>query len=738
MEREHVTVTDDGRIRQKDGANFSGRELARVEPDAADEAVTYFENRFTELEKYVNTELLRLKQVTINDDLKASLAQLREEILSAKAIGDFEALLGKVEGLASQPDQEKSEPEETSEKPAELTENADAPVENDSKASEVTSEPEESTAEVSESAEAPAASADGKPESAEEPAESSGTEPQEKRREDLPESLAPLAALASHARDLARQNDWMHGQAGFEQIQEKWQDIVAADESLASEPGYADLLKERDDARKQFTERKEAWHQKKKERKKANLEKRERLLEQLQEVINKKKWQAIKQVNSISSRWEEIKDLPGGDEASAQEKRFADLLQQFNENKVAFLVKKAEKEEANLAGKLAVLDKMKQLVAALGPDTENWDQRDAEMELLSKQWKKIGHVPMEQSEGVWEQFKSVRDEFFNRKYEHNEKFRKQTKKNIQKKIRMCEKAEALAEEKDLALAVREMNNLHKNWKNTGAVPKEKNDELWERFNEATRKFNKIKSENQDVIRRQEQENLAQKVALCEKAEELKESTNWNETSAELENLMKQWKETGPVSRRKSNKLWSRFKKAMDAFYDNRRKHYRVVREDQKANYEKKRGIVSEIEKLAGQENVEEALEQVKELQEQFKKIGFVPIKKKSRLDSDYKAACDTFYDKLRATTRGRSESTGKEPVSGRAGKGARDEYFKLKKECDKMHEEIMRYKDTMTFINPGGKGNALIDDIQKKIDKEQNKLNAKLEKLEDLRQKMEE
>ena len=150
--------------------------------------------------------------------------------------------------------------------------------------------------------------------------------------------------------------------------------------------------------------------------------------------------------------------------------------------------------------------------------------------------------------------------------------------------------------------------------------------------------------------------------------------------------------------------------------------------------EKKKEIVAELVKLGDHENPEEAVQQAKQIQEKFRSIGFVPIKKKQKIEKEYKESCDRIYQRHRGS--GRKAAPARDHQAS-ADKSLRAEYFKLKKECDNLHEEIMRYRDTKTFINPGGKGNELIDEIQQKIDDAQKKLDNKQDKLEELRQKME-
>ena len=700
MEKEYSKITSDGRIIQDDNKYFKGRELTQVDPELAKNAVRYFTRMFADLEKYVDAYLRVILEQEEGDDRNSRLNQLREEVKGADAIGDFESLIEKIDHSAGL-----------------STDTGQSQKSGKSEEESVSGEPEDETKETEEVA---------------------GEREKKKSSADYPESLAELVELVAKAEELSGQSDWQFVQHELDNIRFKWEEILgAADATHASEEGYSELLARREAAEKEFAKRKEQWQEQRRERKRRNLDKRAKIIDQLQDIIDKKRWQAFKEVNKLSNQWEVIKDLPNDNETEEQEKKFKELLKEFNDRKVDFLVKRAQKEEENLVGKLTILEKMDQIVATIGPDTENWEKPDQEMEELSRQWKKIGRVPMEQSDQVWNRFKSIRDEYFKKKMEYNKAFRNLTLKNIRKKTALCEAAEKLLEEEDLAVAVREMNNLHNKWKKIGPIPKDKNDELWERFNEATRKFNDRKSQNLDVIREQEQINYNKKLALCEKAEEFKDRTDWSEASSEMDELMKSWKEIGPVPRKKARKLWNRFKKAMDTFYANRREHYKLVREEHKSNYEEKRKLIAEISKLADADEPEEEVAKVKELQEKFKKIGFVPIKKKSKIEKDYKEVCDRFYQRLRAKGRGASgRRAPAEAVS--PDKARRAEFFRLKKECDDLHEEIMKFKDTMTFINPGGKGNALIDEIQQKIDKAEEKFEKKQEKLEELRRNLEE
>ncbi len=744
MENEYAIVTNDGRILQKDNVIFQGKELAKVDPADVDEALRYFKNQFAGIEKYAETCLESIREEDRGPALLEKLQELREEVLSARAVGDFETLVSKIDDVIR--DCAADDPEVMAGQAVQKAEDKPEPmgkaVEQDEVANETEAvqkekpEPEAGSAEQEqpepEKPVSEAGPAEQEPEKPE-PESKDGPEDSDSQKE-YPESLSALVELADKADEIAQESNWQQMQSELDNIRFKWDQILEEEEAIGSETGYKELEDRVEAIRGIISERKAEWIEKRRQRRMENLDKRAKIIDQLQDIIDRKKWQSFKQVANLSNRWEEIKDVPKEPEAEEQEKKYEELVREFNDKKVAFLVRKAQKEEENMVGKLAVLDKLNQVISSVGPDTENWEQRDREVEELSRQWRKIGHVPGEHSDSIWERFKSVRDQYFTKKMEYNKDFRARTMKNIRKKTQLCELAEALMKEEDLAVAVREINNLHKKWKKIGPIPKEKNDELWERFNEATQKFNQRKSENLDLIREQEQENLDEKVSLCEKAEALSDRTDWSAATAEMDALMKAWKEAGPVPRRKAGKLWKRFKKAMDSFYDARRRHFKEVRDDQKENYEKKKEVVAELEKLGDHENPDEAVQQAKQLQEKFRGIGFVPIKKKQKIEKEYKDACDRIYQRFRGAGR-KAGSAGDQKPS--AEKSLRPEYFKLKKECDSLHEEIMRYRDTKTFINPAGKGNDLIEEIEQKIENTQKKLDGKLKKLEELRQKME-
>jgi hypothetical protein len=541
--------------------------------------------------------------------------------------------------------------------------------------------------------------------------------------------------LVSKANELKSSTDWQFAAGEFDAIRQKWSEGPEIDVDHKKEL-YAELTEAMD----AFAKARKENYDKVQERKKANFEKRDGILQKIRSIVENKRWSAYNEVYTLQRKFDEIRPLPVN--ADMQNEEFASLMNEFNEGKVEYLVRIREKEEENLMGKLAILDKMEQVIKGINQNTSDWTAIESEIEALSDQWKKVGRVVKEKSDEIWDKFKALRDQYFALKLEFNNEYRGELEKNLKTKTLLAEKAEALLKEEDLALASKEMNILNKRWKEVGPVSREASDAIWERFRTASDAFSQIRNENLDTIRDAEQRNLDLKEALITRAEAIVQASGAEEQREIIEKLFQEWNSIGPIPKRKTKKVWSRFKKAIDKIQDQRRNFFKQQRQDQKDNLAKKREIIDKIAAFSESEAIEEVLPQVKELQAEYQKVGFVPIKQKNKLWDEYRKACDLFYKNLRATGNSSREqhSSGS---SAHSDGGSRSEFkqkqqelFRLKKECDKLNDTILQYADTKTYIKPNKKGQALIDEIQQKIDSAKEELAKKSEDLDRLRQEL--
>ncbi len=476
---------------------------------------------------------------------------------------------------------------------------------------------------------------------------------------EVPEELNGYLQLVQKAEEITKTNDWQYTSLEFDNLRHKWSENPPADEKHSNV--YQVLNNRFQAALESFNERKAKHYEEVNRQKVKNVERKRNLLERLEKIIEEKKWHASNEVKGIEKRWENVRLIPA-DESEQLEKHFQQLKDVFEQNRVEYLVQRKQKEEDNLAGKMLILDKIDSLVQKLTGKVDDWKTIDAEYQELQREWKKVGRVSREKATELWQRFKELRGDFIEKKLEFDDSYRKKIEENKKRKLSLIEEAEALIEETDLAKAARNINKLHKRWKETGPVPRELAEELWQRFKTASDTFNKKKAENIEVLRQQEKENYDIKLELCTRAEAIQDTENWNEGTKVMQNLMEDWKKVGPVPRRKTRKVWKRFKKAMDTFYQHKRDHYKELRNDQKDNLKLKREIIEKIEALGGHEDPQEAVKLVKPLQEEFSKIGFVPLKHKNKIYKHYREACDVVYQRLRAT---RSEGPGDSHAGGK-------------------------------------------------------------------------
>lgn len=532
----------------------------------------------------------------------------------------------------------------------------------------------------------------------------------------MTEGTSYYDAIITKALELAESTDWQTTFDEFDILKTKWSEGPALEDEEWKTSKFAELT----DAQKRFSERRKAHYEQVNERRSQNLLRREDMLKRLTELVDNKRWAQFAEVASLQRKFEDVRPLPA--EAEEQTKRFEALLATFNEHKVEYLVKIRQREDDNMLIKLTIVEKIKQLAATLNEATK-WPEADAELENLSDQWRKVGKVAKERSDEAWNAFKQVRDTYFEAKLSFDSKYRGELEKNKATRTELCEKAELLLTETDLALAAKEMNLLHKRWKETGPTFRDESEPLWERFKAASDKFNDVKHENLGVIRDSEQHNYEAKEKLCEKAEALSTGETKDHGHDVIESLFKEWNSIGPVPRRKNKKIWSRFKAAIDSYQQHRRSHFKQARLDQKDNLTKKREIIEKLTVLAAQEPGEAMASELKQLQQEFQSIGFVPIKQKEKIWQEYRAASDAVY-KLVKSSEPKSEtrympqraqqSHSSEPRNEH--KQKQSDLFRLKKEIESATETMLHYTDAITYIKPNKSGNLLRDDIQSKID----------------------
>lgn len=387
--------------------------------------------------------------------------------------------------------------------------------------------------------------------------------------------------------------------------------------------------------------------------------------------------------------------------------------------------------EENYVKKLALVEKAESLSGG-----EDWKETTEALRTLAEDWKHIGHLDRKRNDELWARLEAAKDKFFERKREHQEDVNKEMLQNLDLKMELVEKAEALAASEDWKKATDEFKALMEQWKGVGRTMHDKNEELWKRFTEANNAFFERKKQHFEVIHQEQEDNYNAKLALVEKAEGLKESTEWNETTKAYTELMEEWKKLGRVPKEKSDEIWNRFNEARDYFFNNKRKNFEEFKLSLDDNYAQKLALLKRAEDLQDSTQWREATEELNELMDEWKKIGPVPRKHSNEIWERFLGARKNFFNRKDANREKRKqaiEKKEKERVHQ-----TEDFVDKIKAELREEEEKLADFKQGIENITPGMKKEAeLREHLTKLIAQTEHKIEHKKEKLEQAEKQLE-
>ncbi len=483
-------------------------------------------------------------------------------------------------------------------------------------------------------------------------------------------------------------------------------------------------------------------------------------------------------------------------EADPLEVEFKDLMNAVKEKRAALAAEAEAERQQNLEKRLAIIEKIKEMVANPDDIDKNYDAFKA----LQTEWREVGPVPAEHTTETWKNYQHNVEQFYDLLRINHEMRAYDFKKNLEIKTGLCEAAEKLTELEDVISAFHQLQKLHQEFRETGPVSKELREEIWNRFKAASTIVNKRHQDHFLAIKAEEEANLAQKLtlcetvealdltalktpndweeatkgiialqnqwktigytprkvnqetferfrsacdrfftaktehfralretlaknlqlktALCERAEELKTSTEWVATTNALVALQAEWKTIGPVAHKISDAIWKRFNGACNEFFAAKQAATSGVRAEEEANLEKKFDIIARLEKLVA-EGSENLLAEVKALQAEWNEVGHVPFRKKEKIYRQYREACDKLYDTIHRTASRRR-------VDGAVRRASQQNVSplqRLQKMIEDKKAEIKNYETNLTFLSTKSKsGNSLVADIERRIQQLKNEL----------------
>jgi len=390
---------------------------------------------------------------------------------------------------------------------------------------------------------------------------------------------------------------------------------------------------------------------------------RNQLIEKFDEILEKEELENLREhvdliknyfykrkKEEIASAREKFEEN-GGD---PEEFTFEDELEeQYKKLYASYRNKKSEKQKANevekqnnYTEKLKVIDELKSLVNS----TESLNETFSTFRAIQERWNEIGQIPQAKIKALWETYHHHVQNFYDYVKINKELRDLDLKKNLETKIKLCERAEELILEEKVVKAYRELQELHDRWREIGPVPKENKDEIWERFKEASSKINKRHQEYFEQLKQEQLNNLKAKNLICEEVErlsqiEMKTPKEWDETSKEIVKLQELWRAIGFAPKKDNNKIYNRFRKACDTFFERKREYFSEHRSNQLENLEKKEELCMQAEALKESDDWRKTTDTLKKLQQKWKEIGPVPRKNSDEVWHRFRSACNFFFNR---------------------------------------------------------------------------------------------
>jgi hypothetical protein len=332
-------------------------------------------------------------------------------------------------------------------------------------------------------------------------------------------------------------------------------------------------------------------------------------------------------------------------EITDEEKIFNAALHTFKVNKAKYIEQQEAEKQKNLEAKLAIIEKLKELV-----ETEtNLKVLNDNFKQYQEKWRQIGPVPQNESTNLWQNYHFYVEKFFDILRINKELRSLDLKKNLEQKINLCEVAESLLLKDSISESFKALQQLHDEWKEIGPVPEDKKEEIWERFKNASDQINTRRREFYDTLIEEQQNNYNAKVVICEQVDELianepQTVKEYNEISDKLAEILKVWKTLGPAPNKLNDEIWNRFKSSLDKFFEAKKEYFQGMKDVQMQNYNLKLNIAIMAEGLSTRTDWRQATDEILALQKEWKEIGAIPRKYSEAIWKRFRTACDKFFE----------------------------------------------------------------------------------------------
>ena len=469
------------------------------------------------------------------------------------------------------------------------------------------------------------------------------------------------------------------------------------------------------------------------EEKENNLKRKLEIIEKIKTMVTSPD-EANKSYNefkALQQEWKEIKNVPAS-MVNEIWRNYQLYVEQFYDMLKLNIEAREYDFKKNLEKKTALCEAAEKLA-----DEPDVISASRQLQKLHQEYRETGPVAKEQREEIWNRFKAASTIVNKRHQQYFEDLRAKEEDNLVKKTALCEKIEALVEEPNNNFAdwekhTAELMEIQKEWKTIGFAPQKMNVKIFERFRSSCDKFFNMKTEYYKTLKETYKANIEKKRELIERARAMKDSKEWRKTSDKFVQLQKEWKTIGVVPKKQGDQLWEEFLGLCNEFFEARNKAGAGQRSEEHANLDKKRQIIAQLKELA--ENAADDVQQkFQKLVDEYSSVGHVPFKEKDKLYDEYHAVLDDLNKRLHISVARNRLNNFKNKIKDVAGKGGDalgHERARLLRQYEQMKSEVQTYENNLGFLNASSKkGNSLIDEMNRKVQKLKDEISLIKEKI---------
>ncbi len=467
--------------------------------------------------------------------------------------------------------------------------------------------------------------------------------------------------------------------------------------------------------------------------KEENLKRKLDIIEKIKAMVTSPEEanRSYQEFKALQQEWKEIRNIPPARSNEVWRsyqlyvEQFYDLLK-LNSEAREYDFKKNLEAKTRLCEAAEKLAEEEDLISAFH-----------QLQKLHQEYRETGPVSKELREEIWARFKAASTVINKRHQQHFEDLRAKEEENLARKTALCEKVEAIAAEEnkgsnDWERHTKEIIEVQAEWKTIGFAPQKMNVKIFERFRATCDDFFERKAEYFKTLKETFKTNADRKRALVEKAKALQDSTDWKSTADKMMALQKEWKTIGTVPKKLGDQLWEEFLGACNHFFEARNSANAGQHSEERANLEQKREVVAKLKSLL--ENAADATQEaVQKLVEEYNAIGHVPYKEKDKLYEEYHNVLDKIYKELNISVARRRLSNFKNKLKNVAEQGENaldNERARLMRQYETIRSEVQTYENNLGFLNASSKkGNSLIDEMNRKVQKLKDEMNLVREKI---------